>query len=110
MILFYTTNLTVLKDELFDLWSQFGHIYLGVSIDGYGEVDDYIRYPSKWEKLEKNIKTVSKWRKELSMDLKVKLNNFGKRKSTKGGGIFRKKDAGAVSVDLGSSILPPKTN
>ena len=48
--------------------------------------------------------------KELTMDLKVKLNNFGKRKSRKGGGIFRKKDAGAVSVDLGSSILPTKNN
>jgi hypothetical protein len=48
--------------------------------------------------------------KELTMDLKVKLNNFGKMKSRGGGGIFRKKDAGAVSVDLGSSILPFKNN
>jgi hypothetical protein len=48
--------------------------------------------------------------KELTMDLKVKLNNFGKRKSKGGGGIFRKKDAGAVSVDLGSSILSSKNN
>ena len=71
MILFYTTNLTVLKDELFDLWSQFKHVYLGVSIDGYGEVDDYIRYPSKWEKLEKNIEKVSEWKKELNMDLQI---------------------------------------
>jgi hypothetical protein len=48
--------------------------------------------------------------KELTMDLKVRLNNFGKRKSRKGGGIFRKKDAGAVSVDLGASIFPHKNN
>ena len=48
--------------------------------------------------------------KELTMDLKVKLNNFGKRKSKSGGGIFKKRDAGAVSVDLGSSILPSKNN
>ena len=48
--------------------------------------------------------------KELTMDLKVKFTNFGKRKSRKGGGIFRKKDAGAVGVDLGSSILPTKNN
>ena len=33
-------------------------------------------------------------------------NNFGKRKSRLGGGIFCKKDAGAISADLGSSILP----
>jgi len=48
--------------------------------------------------------------KELTMDLKVKLNNFGKRESKKGGGIFRRKDAGAISADLGSSILPSKNN
>ena len=48
--------------------------------------------------------------KELTMDLKVRLNNFGKRESKCGGGIFRKKDAGAVTADLGSSILPTKNN
>ena len=48
--------------------------------------------------------------KELTMDLKVRLNNFGKRKSRKGGGIFCKKDAGAVSADLGASILPMRNN
>ena len=48
--------------------------------------------------------------KELKMDLKVKLNNFGKRKSRKGGGIYSKKDAGAISSDLGSSILPTRSN
>ena len=48
--------------------------------------------------------------KELTMDLKVKLNNFGKRKSRFGGGIFRKGDAGAISADLGSSIFPSKNN
>ena len=48
--------------------------------------------------------------KELKMKLKVKLSNFGKRKSRLGGGIFRNKDAGAVSIDLGSSILPSRNN
>ena len=46
--------------------------------------------------------------KEVSVDLKVKLNNFGKRKSKCSGGIFHKEDAGAISVDLGSPILPRK--
>jgi|TARA_R110000824_G_scaffold118291_2_gene270529 hypothetical protein len=47
---------------------------------------------------------------EVKMKLKVKLNNFGKRKSRLGGGIFKKEDAGAVSADLGSSILPCRNN
>ena len=48
--------------------------------------------------------------KDLKMKLKVRLNNFGKRKSKLGGGIFSKEDAGAISADLGSSILPSKNN
>jgi hypothetical protein len=44
------------------------------------------------------------------MSLRVRLNNFGKRKSRLGGGIFCKKDAGAIGADLGSSILPTKNN
>ena len=53
------------------MWSEFKHIYLGVSIDGYNEVDDYIRYPSKWDKIEKNIEKVSGWKQELNMDLQI---------------------------------------
>ena len=44
------------------------------------------------------------------MELKVRLTNYGKRKSRCGGGIFSKEDAGAVGVDLGSSILPRKNH
>jgi hypothetical protein len=44
--------------------------------------------------------------KELSMELKVKMGSFGKRKSKLGGGIFCKEDAGAINADLGASILP----
>ena len=42
--------------------------------------------------------------KELKMSLKVKLNKFGKRKSN-GGGIFCKKESGAIEADLGASDI-----
>ena len=48
--------------------------------------------------------------KELTMELKVRLNKFGKRKSRCGGGIFSKEDAGAIGADLGASILPTRNN
>ena len=48
--------------------------------------------------------------KELEMELKVKLSSFGKRKSRIGGGIFKNEDAGSICADLGSSILPHKSN
>ena len=46
--------------------------------------------------------------KELTMELKVKMGSFGKRKSRKGGGIFCREDAGAINADLGASILPKR--
>ena len=48
--------------------------------------------------------------KELTMELKVRLNKFGKRKSRLAGGIFCKEDAGAIGSDLGASILPSRNN
>ena len=48
--------------------------------------------------------------KELTMELKVRLNKFGKRKSRLGCGIFCKEDAGAIGADLGASILPTRNN
>ena len=62
-----------------------------------------------------HIEALSKYVNEdgtpkLTMDLKVRLNKFGKRKSRCGGGIFSKKDAGAISADLGASILPTRNN
>ena len=47
--------------------------------------------------------------KELTMELKVRLNSFGKRKSRLGGGIFCKEDAGAIDADLGASIIPGRS-
>ena len=46
--------------------------------------------------------------KELSMEMKVKMGSFGKRKSRKGGGIFCKEDAGAINAELGASFLPKR--
>lgn len=71
IILSYTTNLTVIKKELKELWEQFRHVSVGVSIDGVGDVNDYIRYPSTWKNVQKNIKKVSTFQKDISMTLQI---------------------------------------
>jgi len=38
-----------------DLWSKFHQVNVSVSVDAYGETNDYIRYPSRWHNLEENI-------------------------------------------------------
>jgi len=53
----YVTNLTGVTDELIDIWKNFKHVGLSVSIDGFQEVNEYIRYPFKWSKTEANLRT-----------------------------------------------------
>lgn len=56
----YVTNLTGITDELLELWDKFYRIHLSVSIDGFGKVNEYIRYPFKWSKTESILKTILK--------------------------------------------------
>ncbi len=71
IVLSYTTNLTVIKKELLELWENFRHVSVGVSVDGVDKVNDYIRYPSKWKNIEKNIKKISTYKDDISMDLQI---------------------------------------
>lgn len=55
-----TTNGTVVDDEICDLVAQFKSVICAVSLDGVGEVNDYIRYPSRWEIIGPNISRLKK--------------------------------------------------
>jgi hypothetical protein len=52
----YSVNLTVFPPNLFELWKHFKVIRICASIDALGEANDAIRYPSKWETVEKNLR------------------------------------------------------
>jgi hypothetical protein len=54
----YNTNLTVLPRRVFDLWPHFRRVRVTVSLDGFGEVDELIRYPSRWSVIDHNLKTL----------------------------------------------------
>ena len=54
----YNTNLTNVPDRLVQTWSEFKDIRFNLSIDGIGELNDYIRYPSKWRAVEKNYQKI----------------------------------------------------
>jgi len=51
----YNTNLTIDVSKTSKYWKHFKHTKINCSIDGIGEVNDYIRYPSKWDRVEKNF-------------------------------------------------------
>ena len=54
------TNLTNNVDRFVEISKSFKQVIYNVSVEGVGEVNDYIRYPSKWNTIIKNLDTISK--------------------------------------------------
>lgn len=48
----YNSNGVEWRDNLFDLWEEFRHVRFHYSVDSIGDMNDYIRYPSKWKRNE----------------------------------------------------------
>lgn len=67
MIVSYNTNITVLPKEVLELWKQFKEVRILASIDGFGEVNDYIRPPSRWSVIDKNLTYLDEHAEELNV-------------------------------------------
>lgn len=55
VIIEYNTNLTKLPDRVLNLWKNFKEVRVGVSLDGFQELNEFIRYPSQWHDIKENI-------------------------------------------------------
>ena len=60
----FNINGTYIPQKLLDTFDHFSHVCITFSIDGYKKVQEYIRYPSKWSLLEKNVMKILKRKKE----------------------------------------------
>ena len=69
------TNIHSLKERHIELWDKFKSGWLGVSIDAFAEENDYIRYGSRWDLIEKNLlltkKLGSHWKQWISSSVMV---------------------------------------
>ncbi len=54
----YNTNLTVLPPRIYELWPHFLKVQVTVSMDGFGAVNSFIRHPTVWETLDRNLRTL----------------------------------------------------
>jgi len=48
----YNSNGVEWREDLFDLWKHFKLVRFHYSVDNIGQMNDYIRYPSKWKRTE----------------------------------------------------------
>lgn len=52
----YNTNGLLINEGIIEIWEQFKKVKVGVSLDGMGDRVNYIRYPTEWEIIEKNLR------------------------------------------------------
>ena len=55
LVIEYNSNITNIPQRAWNIWKHFKNVVVGVSIDGIGEVNNLIRFPSKWWKIEENL-------------------------------------------------------
>lgn len=55
ILLRYNSNGILVDDEIINLWSKFKKVKFAVSLDGYGDKNHYIRFPTDWNTIEKNL-------------------------------------------------------
>lgn len=67
IVLSYNTNLTKLPPPVIELWKEFKEVRLLASIDAVGELNTYIRYPSKWKHIDNNLRTLDEYHKEMNV-------------------------------------------
>lgn len=61
------------KDKLIDRLSKFKQTNICASIDGYGQVNDYVRHNSSWEAVDQSLKTWLQYEKEHN-NITIALN------------------------------------
>lgn len=71
MTLRYHTNLTLFPARLVELWQEFKQIEVHTSIEGFGELNEYIRHPSKWSVTVKTFESLIELRKRKNFWLEV---------------------------------------
>lgn len=56
IIIEYNTNITNIPERAWAIWKHFERVQIGMSVDAVGPINDYIRNPSKWYKIEENMR------------------------------------------------------
>lgn len=75
--LWYNINMTNLNTEILDIWDKFDNVKISCSIDDLRDRNYYIRYPTQWDTVIKNIDTlVAKGKYELDITQTVSFMNY----------------------------------
>jgi molybdenum cofactor biosynthesis enzyme MoaA len=65
----YHTNGTQLTEQFIELWSQFKHVELMISLDDWGSRNDYVRYPAKWDTISAHLDRLDETGDNITVNL-----------------------------------------
>ena len=68
-----TTNGTVYTPQLENIIEEFKHVHLGISVEAFHPINDYIRYPGKIDQITANIKKFLDLRKRTDLHLSLRI-------------------------------------
>ena len=71
----FVTNMTMIKEKTLDILSRFKEVTLMLSLEGVGDMNGYVRYPSRWEDIVQNIETVRNRFRGASTKLSMSINH-----------------------------------
>lgn len=70
------TNLTNVQPRILDLLSQFRQVDVKISLDGYGDVYEYVRFPGKWRTIERNVERIATLPNKVNITVFPVLNVY----------------------------------
>jgi organic radical activating enzyme len=76
ILLRYNSNGILIDSDLIKLWSKFKKVKFAVSIDACYERDEYIRYPTKWDIVEKNLKMLDETPDNIQTSIATAIQIF----------------------------------
>lgn len=74
--LWYNINMTNMNESVIDLWKKFDHVKISCSIDDLGDRNHYIRYPTKWNDVERNFLRLKEEGFEIDVTQTVSWMNY----------------------------------
>lgn len=72
----YNSNLTNIPQRAWDIWKNFRKIGIGASVDAIGDLNRYIRYPSDFDTIWKNLKKLSTAEGNFSVWIAATINVY----------------------------------
>ena len=76
--IFINTNAHTFTDKLQQMLTRFEKVEISLSIDGFGSLNEYIRWPSEWQRLEANVtRMINMPNTLISVSTTAQLMNIG---------------------------------